>query len=337
MATIVRPDPNGTLVTPAPNCTVKLYLMHPGEAATWVQKGLFERQRPLRRYHVDFLKHLMLTGKFRQASPIDFAVLDRQQLVVNGQHTLHAIVAAQKPQWVTLTMHRLQTLDEVAHLYNTFDRQLPRNARDLLAAYGFVEATKLAARHSLLLLGSMRLVLSGLCYPMPVSDARLGYLRDQELLYVAAMDWAKEAGVFFAAIKGMSSTWGRYILRQPLAAVAIVQARYKPVQAAEFWTLVAHESHANPHHPTRLLAKWIHREGIRGNYNRIDYVRMTAAAWDAFYHQRPIRQLNMQDAGRPINLAGTPHTSSSVRRYVTPEWDLLREPVPYAEPMYERG
>ena len=42
----------------------------------------------------------------------------------------------------------------------------------------------------------------------------------------------------------------------------------------------------------------------------------------------------MQDMGKPLALAGTPHTISSVRRYLTPTWELVREPVPYAEPSY---
>ena len=40
-------------------CTVdsKLYLLHPGEAATWLAGGMYERQRPMRPYHTAFLRN----------------------------------------------------------------------------------------------------------------------------------------------------------------------------------------------------------------------------------------------------------------------------------------
>ena len=327
--------PSPPLAPPRPaRCTSKLYLMHPGEAATWIAEGLYARQRPLRPFHVAFLQHLMTIDRFRDGTPIDLAQSGQKRMVINGQHTLHAIVASQRSQWVVLTIHRTQSLDDVAHLYSTFDRQMPRNTRDMLKAYGFPDASGLNARQSDMLLGCMRLVLSGFVYPMPTSDTRLGYLRDQELLYVAAMQWQVEAKQFCTAISGTQSTWSKYLLRQPLMAVALVQFRSKPVQALDFWTWVAHESHVSPTHPTRLLARWLQREGIRGNYDRGEYVRTCASAWNAYLDDTPIKQLHALPRGRPLHLAGTPHTLSTVRRYLSPTWELLREPVPYAEPLY---
>ena len=146
----------------------------------------------MRPYHTAFLAHLMRTGKFRQGTPVDIASTGGKRIVVNGQHTLHAIVQAEIPQWVVLITHQPKTADR-CDLYSTYDMQLPRNARDMLRAYGFPEAAALNVRESTMLLGAMRLILSGFVHAMPRNDARLGYLRDQELLYVAAMEWMDEA------------------------------------------------------------------------------------------------------------------------------------------------
>jgi hypothetical protein len=331
MATAVKQQK----VAAAP-CTVdsKLYLLHPGEAATWLAGGMYERQRQMRPYHTAFLTHLMKTGKFRQGTPIDLAYTGGKRIVVNGQHTLHALVQSEVPQWVVLITHQPKTAEDLAHLYSTYDMQLPRNSRDMLRAYGFPAAAALNVRESTMLLGSMRLILSGFVHAMPRNDPRLAYLRDQELLYVAAMGWMEEARQFCAALRGVMHQWSKYLLRQPLMAIALVQFRYQPEKAQTFWDLVSRESHPEPSHVTRLYIRWLQREGLVSQFNRQEYLRITAAAWDAFFHERPLQRLVMQDAGKPLALAGTPHTLSSVKRYLTVAWELVQEPVLYAEPSY---
>ena len=52
----------------------------------------YQGQRPLRQHHVRFLRHLMRTGHWRQGAEIHCARVEGERFLVNGQHTLTALV-----------------------------------------------------------------------------------------------------------------------------------------------------------------------------------------------------------------------------------------------------
>jgi hypothetical protein len=39
----------------------------------------------------------------------------------------------------------------------------------------------------------------------------------------------------------------------------------------------------------------------------------------------------------PLLIEGTPYTRSTARRYITEEWQLVEQPVPYDEPFFRRS
>ena len=316
--------------------TTRRYHMFPGEAQTWVAEPTYSRQRPIREHHVALLHHLMHTGRFRAGSEIAIAVVQGRREIVNGNHTLHAIVRLDQPMWVTLAEYAVETEVEVDALYNTFDRQMPRTARDMLKAYGLAEHVGLNYRQGEVLFSAMRPLLSGFVYAAARAHKELGYLRDNELLYVSALRWTKEAMMFCNDIRVAKKAWSAFLLRQPLLALALVQYRFQPALAEEFWGHVALEDHTNPNDPTRLLAKWFQTESHRQRYNPIDYVYLTAMAWNAVYAERPLRSFNMPSREVPITIEGTPYTRASVRRYITDAWQLADQPMSYDEPYFRR-
>lgn len=316
--------------------TPERYQLHPGEAQTWVAQASYERQRPIREHHVEFIRHLMQTGRFRAGSEIAMAQYASRDYIVNGNHTLYAIVRLDAPVWVTLTRYQVSSLEEVDALYNTFDRQMPRTARDMLKAYGFADHAGLTQRESECLFSAMRPLLSGFVYATARAQKELGYLRDNERLYIAALDWTKEASMFARDLQGAKKPWAAFLLRQSLMAIALVQYRFQPGIAGDFWEHVALENHANPNHPTRLLAKWFQTEAHKQRYSPIDYAYITAMAWNAAFHERPLRSFNMPSRETPLAIEGTPYTRAKVLRYVTENWQLSDTPVAYDEPYFRR-
>jgi len=242
------------------NFTTEKHHMQPVEAQTWVAQAMYERQRPTRDHHIEFLFHLMKIGRFRPGSEIALARLGERYYIVNGMHTLSAIIRLDSPLWITLTTYHVTSMDEVDALYNTFDRQMPRTARDMLKAYGFADHASLTQREGEVLYSAMRPLLSGFVYSAARARKDLGYLRDQELLYIAALQWIKDAAQFCEDIRSAKKPWHAFLLRQPLMAMAIVQYHFQPGMAETFWEHVALENHASPNHPTRLLAKWFQTE-----------------------------------------------------------------------------
>jgi len=316
--------------------TTRRYEIHPLEGQTWVAEASYGRQRPIREHHVEFLHHLMATGRFRAGSEIALAVLKGRRFIVNGNHTLYALVRLDRPIIVTLTEYHVTHEEEVDALYNTFDRQLPRTARDMLKAYGFADHAGINQRQSEVLFSAQRLLLSGFVYATARAHKTLGYLRDNELLYVSALEWTKEASMFCEDIRAAKKPWQAFLTRQALMAIALVQYRFAPAQAETFWQHVALENHVDPNHPTRLLARWFQTESHKQRYNAIDYAYITAMAWNAVALERSLRSFTMPSREVPITIEGTPYTRQTVLRYIDEQWHLLEQPVAYDEPYFRR-
>jgi hypothetical protein len=320
-----------------PNFTVERYYLQPGEAHTWVNDAQYPRQRPIREHHVDFLTYLVKTKQLREGTEVALAYLGSKPYTVNGNHTIRAIMRAEVPYWITLVRHQVTSMDEMDHLYTTYDRQLPRSPRDMLKAYGFGDHSGLAQREGENLYGAMRLVLSGLVHDRPKATKEHGYLRDTERLYVAALQWTDEAKQFCADIAGVARRWHEFLRRQPLMAAAIVLYRYEPGRAETFWSAVANENHADPRHPTRQLARWLLTESHKPRIKALDLIAATSLAWNYAYHDRPLRSFTLPSTEMPMHFEGTPHTRSSVMRYVDSTWTLLEKPMPYDEPGIRKG
>jgi hypothetical protein len=68
------------------------------EARELLASSVYARQRKLRAAHVQRLARIMNKGEFRQGTPIDLAVVGKRQYLLNGQHTLNAIIHSGEPQ-----------------------------------------------------------------------------------------------------------------------------------------------------------------------------------------------------------------------------------------------
>ena len=323
----------------AHNFTAKDYQIHPGEARTWANDAQYPRQRPIRDHHVDFLAYLIKTGNFRPGTEVALAYLGSRPYVINGNHTIRAIAQADLPYLVTLATYQCTSMDEIDRLYTTYDRQLHRTPRDMLKAYGFADHSGLSQRAGEVLFGSMRLVLTGLVHDRPRASKELGYLRDNERLYVAALDWTSEARQYSADISGtgVARRWHEFLMRQSLMAVGVILYRYEPGRAEEFWSQVAKEDHPEPRHPTRQLAKWFQTDASKTRFRSLDLLAATSLAWNAVYHDRPLRSFILPSTELPVHLEGTPHLRDGVRRYVDPAGKVLRVPVFYDEPLFRKG
>lgn len=97
-----------------------------------------KRQRGIRRKQVEFLKRLMLAGKFKH-NPADNVCVDPDGHLVNAQHRLTA-------QWETNTTQVYQvTFNAPADSYDVIDCQAVRTAGDGLKVAGYENGNKMAA------------------------------------------------------------------------------------------------------------------------------------------------------------------------------------------------
>ena len=70
----------------------------------------YQGQRPLRLHHVRFLRHLLRTGHWRQGAEIHCARLGTERFLINGQHTLTALVQEHLAAWLTVVEIDVPTL-----------------------------------------------------------------------------------------------------------------------------------------------------------------------------------------------------------------------------------
>lgn len=124
-----------------PKLTSRLELIGAHIALSYLETP-FPHQRPLRSYHVTYLRHLMKAGHFRQGTEIHVANVSGARYVVNGQHTLSAVIYEQCSVWLSVVEYTC-TMEEAHRLYQTFDRNLQRSLTDLYRADPGFEEIKL--------------------------------------------------------------------------------------------------------------------------------------------------------------------------------------------------
>src|SRR5438309_8224190 len=113
-----------------PRMNSALTLVTPEKAQALLATA-YQGQRPLRPHHVRFLCHLLRTGHWRQGAEIHCARLGTERFLINGQHTLTALVQEHLAAWLTLVEIDVPTLAAVGRLYVSSDRNLTRSLDDI--------------------------------------------------------------------------------------------------------------------------------------------------------------------------------------------------------------
>lgn len=118
------------------NIEVGLREIGPQQAAEVLEMN-YQRQRKLDERHVAFLANEMEQGRFMQGTKVHACTLpNRQQCLINGQHTVSAILKSGIPQLLTVQITRCKDEEEVAVCYAREDVNKRRTPSDLYSALG---------------------------------------------------------------------------------------------------------------------------------------------------------------------------------------------------------
>jgi len=312
--------------------TTALVVVTPEQALRWLTDNNFARQRPLRGWHVRYLAQAMRGGRFLEGTQIHFVVYNQHKHLVNGQHTLAAILQAGVPMVLNVQETTVTHEEDIARYYGRHDRGLPRSLSDSYQAHGFAALSGLSKTQITELGGAMPLVMSGF-----VNAASGGYtgtlamaFRDQDLRWDMMMAWIDEARAFFDAIAGAPSFVSRALTRQGTMSVALVTYRYAGTRAAAFWQAAAQDSGLAFGNPVKTLLRFLGNTPANKHTPPL-YARYVASTWNAFWKGRPLSHVYVRNRTAPILLEGTPHTHRGVMRYLTPEGGVIRTPIPAEE------
>lgn len=263
----------------------------------------WRRQRDIRPSWVEKLKLAMLKNELTFLSLV-FAELPGGTLVlVDGQHRLAALVAAAKPLHATVVVPQVATEQALGALYLQFDRPQARGPETHLKALGVFEATDVPSMFVRRMGGAVAMISSRFSRSYRAEYSAIDRTND-------VRTWIPEIEAYYLILSGVGPQVKNRLLRQAVAAVALVTLRYQPGMAEEFWTKVASQEMLVADDPRRRLYLWLDENTVSRNkrgLSEIAYGLYVAAAWNAFAEGRTLRLLKVGDTSAPVRLVGTPY------------------------------
>ena len=275
--------------------------MTPSFAIHIVAKHNYVNQRPCSKNHVAVLAEAMKRGEFREYTGIDFAVLNGEPHLINGQHTLNAISASGKPIWLSINFHKVKEDKEIERLYSKYDIGRTRSIQDVMGNIGEELGLAKKARDSLAVAVNW-INLGFRPYSWGDDIVRSYESKDLELKKSLMREWAKEANTFFEAIGDAAPFNKALFYRGQVLAVALVTLRACKDKAYPFWYGTAQDDGLRNGDPRKALINWLRNNPVGKNQSMQH--RAAIACWNAWFNDRQLTRV-YPDTDASLNILGT--------------------------------
>jgi hypothetical protein len=274
-----------------------LKIIDPSEAQKWRETKHFERQRRISIKNVQRLAREMQLNRFIRALQIYICRLpDGREYIVNGNHTLEAIILSGISQVLTVTVIDVQDIDEAGRYYAVFDSQHRRTLGDTLRATGKDQD-----------IPDVRYVTQA----VSLINANFGQSSQGEpvalLDKIDHIDDYEDAAFTFADLTtGASKEVKRFARRAGIMAVALATLRFQPSCGSEFWRRFVQDDGLRVGMPERTLLTYLRNASAStGQQPRGETARAAALAWNAAFRGQE-RVLLKPNAMSQFVLLGTP-------------------------------
>jgi hypothetical protein len=258
----------------------------------------FERQRPISARNVQRLGEEMKAGWFLAGTPIFICVLPNgHRLIVNGNHTLEAIIATGVTVPLTIIEKQVATLEEAARVYAVLDLQKTRTWGDTLRATGFAEDLPLAAHVN----AGLGLIMGNFGYAQ--RDARSAQSRNARLQLLP--DYIQSARMVAAVVEGAPASSARVVKRAAVMAVALYTTKFQPSAAEEFWGGMAKDDGLKANDPRKALLRYAANNPSAGHGARMLLCKASMAAWNASFEGRTLEYCK-PNSMEGVKILGTP-------------------------------
>lgn len=137
------PTSNGTVDSSSNGYSAHVETITPTLAAEILETMTYDRQRPVRQNHIQYLLQEMQRGTFKPGA-IEIRVVGDRRYLIDGQHRLGAIVLSGQSFPMVLIEQRVNSLDEVAADYSRTDRGQGRSYDDTFRARDLTEIVGIA-------------------------------------------------------------------------------------------------------------------------------------------------------------------------------------------------
>ncbi len=277
------------------------------QASAWLDKR-YEHQRDISHVHVEELVRAMCDDDFSPVTSIMLSNINGEQSLINGQHTLIAIIKSKKPQVLPIIFYTCETREEEAELYYRTDRNRKRTLADSMRVTEMpgkigltptqIRDVSAALRHTKANFGA--------------SSARQHQVSDDDLLDWVPM-WAWECKAIHRAISPCTTRERNLILRKAVLSVALITMRYQNRDAREFWGQVARDDALERNDPRKTLRDWLisaQRQGkapgekLRNN----ELSRGAIQAWNTWREGRTLKFISVKDKWNVVTIGGTDYS-----------------------------
>jgi len=249
--------------------------------------------------------------------------------IMNGHHRLNALASIHDPAFsYGFWFHDIpiDLEDDNKPEYALHDRNRPRSLGNMFDAVDLAAATGLNKAQTVQLSACLPLLASG----FEATNRGAGVLKrytdvvDTRMAFVHL--WKEECQEYWDLIKGTSRFLSPILRISSVMAVALVLLHHTGQDAHDFCRDVAHDDGLSQYNPRKKLHEFLITTAAR-HFEPYLLSRYIAAAWNASWQERDLRNLVPQPGSNPMRLEGTPHNGHDIYRYLRPDGRLLKDPI----------
>lgn len=299
-------------------------LITPDQAAFWL-KSQYKHQRQEDKAHTAQLARAMIDGTFSPVNTIMFTRLKGETNMINGQHTLRAIIMSGKEQMLPVAFYDVDNEHQQAQLYFRIDRQRQRNFGDSIRATGLCEETGLTPTQAKQIATAAKFIKTG----FGITQISKAAISDDDLIQWVPI-WQDCCKAILDAISPCTGQDRSIVTQQPVFAVALVTMRYQGKLSREFWRQVVQDDGLEKHDPRKTLRRWIQERrnsrhlSTQSQTRASEIARAAILAWNAFHEGRMLHHIRVNDKYSIVKIAGTPYKGAQDADF------LPRTPLPIA-------
>jgi hypothetical protein len=291
----------------------EVHRVAPLQAEMWLTENNYEKQRRIRARHVEYLAEEMRRGNFRQGTQIHFAGHEGKLHLVNGQHTLAAVVKSGIPQILDVCF----TDEDPKDAYYRHDVNLRRTSSDMFSAIGVADEFGFTPTQVNCLSAAVRFIAND----FGRGNGNLNRTLHPDDHINMFREYADAAGLYFEFSAGHGRHIRRAVTRAATVSVALATFRFGIEscgdRVGEFWSGAINGEDLSSGDPRRaanihLLSSNVKntRSSAPGFMSTAKSARYLAQCWNHWVDGNKIEHTIVRDEKSPILIKGTPFDGS---------------------------
>ena len=289
----------------------ELLSVTPVMAAEWLDTCMYARQRRRADWHVQRLTIEVEKDRFIEGSQIHFAVLNGVLHLLNGQHTLSAIVKSGIPVLLSILYTTVENEDEMGRIYGRHDRHRGRRPSEAFQGLGLAERFGLQPPEVDAFGSAIRYILNGYRRLSVMTNVEVSSSPDIAVETMA--EWQDTARLYFECARDAGYGLKQKYRLAAVVAVGLATFRFEPARdrAADFWIGATKDDGLHRGDPRKALNDYLRGSSAKGA-NPVNFMRHVASAWNRWFDNGKLAVAKAGDTGLiGVTIKGTPYEALS--------------------------